>query len=793
MALDFDFPAENERDWDGARTKRSVLMTHSAEWVQSTFSCPFRMGKKKLIAPNRDHPYEGLLAYADGEHWKFIDCIGIGLECQDGTPVSLVHSESTVRLNPWSVTYGYRCAVPGGANLPFTVTYRLHSVGSPEVVTGSVELAFPKGLVIGRHRVTPVIVPVVDVRHMYGDTDISQYAVRKFGRNSDQIVSITAYNRNLLFHFRDGKVERFASPETLLWNYRMGVAERRETVDWAGHPMTAFVGEERTITSFFCFRPGFRRSKKRSIVYFECRLDDGQCGASFDELARLQKDSIRRDESQSRQVRTLFDIPNDPAVRDAVHGRIVGLTKFKTLLRNSQGSNWTPVPHAGAWWFRTPWYRDVFEGILSSLKTLMALPEERETLWEILRFAIASQDPATGLIPNRVPEFRGQPLDYGSADASLLCILTAEGYLRAAWVDELAQDVVTAAATMVDRFVENGRNMQDNPEPGGPPRLQEQTGLLLTTAYHSWIDTHNQCVEHAGHRLQWLPNRFSPAFIRRLWNHLERTGDPSSVFGAPHFFLPEINAQWIRMMQGLRWILDRLLSEKKSNSQDRKAWHDARETVVALLGRAEKNFISVFWNAQAGYLFNAVYEDRSVADGIECEAGITAVVLLGNRVFPLSYLQDVWACAKNTLIVERRLGVAPWARHLETARHSRDSRQDGWCPFGLLVKNEESRTYYDDRQYHGGVIWLRSTHYLVQLLRMIGEEKLARDVLLNVLDHQMNEGAVFYNHELLSPPVGSNPQASPDTSGNPVPVKNPIQFWSQWCDQMVEVLGRSAR
>ena len=38
----------------------------------------------------------------------------------------------------------------------------------------------------------------------------------------------------------------------------------------------------------------------------------------------------------------------------------------------------------------------------------------------------------------------------------------------------------------------------------------------------------------------------------------------------------------------------------------------------------------------------------------------------------------------------------------------------------------------------------------------------------------MNEGFVFYNSELFSP-----------DKGEMVPVKNPVQFWSQWVDAYI--------
>jgi hypothetical protein len=50
----------------------------------------------------------------------------------------------------------------------------------------------------------------------------------------------------------------------------------------------------------------------------------------------------------------------------------------------------------------------------------------------------------------------------------------------------------------------------------------------------------------------------------------------------------------------------------------------------------------------------------------------------------------------------------------------------------------------------------------------------------------MTESAIYYNQELFSRPFGNNPFPVASVCDNPVPVKNPIQFWSQWCDAFVE-------
>ena len=94
-------------------------------------------------------------------------------------------------------------------------------------------------------------------------------------------------------------------------------------------------------------------------------------------------------------------------------------------------------------------------------------------------------------------------------------------------------------------------------------------------------------------------------------------------------------------------------------------------------------------------------------------------------------------------------------------------------PFGILVKKSPKRIYYGDEEYHEAVVWPRDTPYLIRLLRHGGEvdKEAVEGLLRSNLDHQMNEGFVFYNGELFSP-----------DNGEMVPVKNPVQFWSQWVD-----------
>jgi glycogen debranching enzyme len=94
-------------------------------------------------------------------------------------------------------------------------------------------------------------------------------------------------------------------------------------------------------------------------------------------------------------------------------------------------------------------------------------------------------------------------------------------------------------------------------------------------------------------------------------------------------------------------------------------------------------------------------------------------------------------------------------------------------PFGILVKRSPKRTYYGDEEYHEAVVWPRDTPYLIRLLRQQGarESVTVQGLLQSNLAHQMEEGFVFYHSELFSPDNGAM-----------TPVKNPVQFWSQWVD-----------
>ncbi|MHC1567875.1 MAG: glucosidase family protein [Candidatus Syntropharchaeia archaeon] len=139
-------------------------------------------------------------------------------------------------------------------------------------------------------------------------------------------------------------------------------------------------------------------------------------------------------------------------------------------------------------------------------------------------------------------------------------------------------------------------------------------------------------------------------------------------------------------------------------------------------------------------------------DGRWSSAGVVAVSLLKELLFSKDYVVDFLHGVRERLLV----------------------RRDGKV-FGVVVIEGE-RGYRSPRDYHRGVVWPRDTPYLIDLLRWIGDKETIKEILESNLSHQMEEGFLFYNAELFSP-----------ENDRLIPVKNPVQFWSQWTDPFLYI------
>lgn len=255
--------------------------------------------------------------------------------------------------------------------------------------------------------------------------------------------------------------------------------------------------------------------------------------------------------------------------------------------------------------------------------------------------------------------------------------------------------------------------------PNGSPVLHPD-GLISSAPHHSWIDSMRTIVvDGISHSL--------PSRIPEDWEHeLARKYREKTVheLTKPKYFLPEINSQWIRAIK----LISELSGEERYSN---------------LLDTASSGFRDMFVNEH--FLNNIVTTGGRVDETI----GSPAMVAIS---------------ISDDLFTDEEIG-----RFIATVRDHLLVRREGLA-FGVAVRESDRKIYYGDCEYHECVVWPRDTPYLIHLLDGNREKKLAKEIVRSNLDHQMKEGFLFYNSELFSQDDGI------------VPVKNPVQFWSQWVD-----------
>jgi len=200
--------------------------------------------------------------------------------------------------------------------------------------------------------------------------------------------------------------------------------------------------------------------------------------------------------------------------------------------------------------------------------------------------------------------------------------------------------------------------------------------------------------------------------------------------------LPEINAMFIKTLK---------VAEQLGNDTG------------DFYKKSVEKYKKVFQNND--FLYSVIIKDKK--DPTETSMALNSAVLLYNHVFNKKDLEKMWPSIQKLLV-----------------------KMNGKL-FGILCRNLKDRIYFNDYQYHGTVVWPRDTPYLIKYLKIIGRNKLVNEILESNLEHQMNEAAIFYCNELFSLPEGRNTNPT-NTSNNPVPVKNPIQLWSHFCDDYLK-------
>lgn len=716
------FPAVDNPDWDHARTRRLALRTTGAEWCQS---CVTQREADSLYYHRTDFAYEGLLCLVGGENWKMVDRVGFGV-LVDRKPYAL--TPTTVEATPDWVAYHFT-----SEHGPFVARYRILDIAEPDGTNSSVwvgEYGFTQDAPEGEVFID--LKPLLDIRHMYYFSDPDGYSLKTVEPRL-----VTAHNDRWLAMGADSDFTWV--PERHGWDllYRMG-AGNREIVDG---------------------RVCFRREYFRGVVLGRIRFTGTRAhlflaaGATETEAStRIQHATVMAStvaqertgqfESHVEKLRgRATELPGketEIATRTYVMAERFGMTVCGQR-----------VPESGGWWFRTPWFMSIFAGLQHNWRTLQLLGRT-DMIEGAVRLALRYQHPETGQLPNRVPELKSHqdqwadsgrlPAEYYQGPGALIHM-----FAFLADADHVLPPDLRAEIREAFLRAYRGFKSGDIKRRQGTPVLQDN-GLLTSLPSYGWM---------AGRRVVWAEGimvRDLPIRVDRQWQveDILRFRDGHYAwerYQYPTYYLPEINAMWIRMLDlGIRVVEDPQLVDE----------------LRQVRRKAVDHFKPLFWNPGVGYLYNLVTREGRV-DPMVTSCGLEAVGFLGAEVFSPRELEQMWATVKAELLVTRQHAGRPEA-------------------FGVIAKDSDQRIFLGDDQYHEAVCWPRETPYLIRLLRAIGQEDVVRQLLQTNLDHMLDEAVVFYANEILSLAEGVNPSPNPATCHDPVPVKNPMQWGSLWCD-----------
>jgi len=686
MNLSIDLQPVEDRN--PALTRHIIVKRMPASWSQSVFSVPFGDLSEKII-PNRDYPYEGLSVLIEGENFHFLDGIAVG--AKKGSRYIKLRAK-LVTAFPWKMIYYYENEEE---KLDLAVTYYLMDIGARQNgITACVSLESTASSI--------VIEPIVDIRHMYEHSTPEGHFCRAINDGmliwrDEKCISLRTVNECEVRTWKK-KIE---------WWYKLG-SGFREKKDGG----VVFKGEIKNPVSLGEMGIPMDNTSTALLV-ISCSNSEAQ----LEWMNEKGKEWLRaEDEEEKRAEEVVKSLGiNNPAIAF----RALALSKFGMLVDKKF------FYEAGDFWFRTPWFRDMFEGIINNIETLIRIGHAKR-IEDIILHSFEFQD-KYGRIPNKFPERANEDLEYNNADATLLAFIAAGEFLNRRRDEDFANMILERAEFTIPRFKMNDLNTIN-----GAPVLHEN-GLLSAVPWHSWTDTKRH-VETKGKRAK---------VSVRIPDSWRDAGDENEL-NKPKYFLPEINAQWITMLRSCANMCS-------SNSDP--ANENKKEKYSSLLENAIKNFKKVFWDAEENVLYNIVSLNGEKDNTPGSPAVVAFSLLLDEDIFSQSEVKEFIKGVKENLLVEKK-----------------------GLPFGILVRKSLKRTYYGDEEYHEAVVWPRDTPYLIRILRAAGkvEKETVAGLLRSNLEHQMNESFVFYNSELFS-----------QDNGEMVPVKNPVQFWSQWVDPYI--------
>lgn len=712
------FIPQEDPDWDGARIPRFALRVPGAEFCQSSLSY---QAKDEFTYHRSDFAYEGLLALLGGENWKLLDRIGFQV-LADGVPILLEPAE--IQATPDRVAYHYAC--PLGK---LAVTYQLLDQAPFLLKAAYRWLEAPET----NAKVELLLKPIFDIRHMYYFSDPEGHRLgtadaRHLTVGCDRWLAIGA-DRDFGFH--EGRH---------IWDllHRLGSGDREKAGNHVVFKREMFRAAELGKLRF----PFGGPDAQEVTLFVSAGLTEQEAKDALDQGMRNHE--ALANEQDARWAALAERLPN---VSPEIRARIYVMTE-----KFGMAAGDTHLPEQGGWWFRRPWFPPLFEGFLHNHRTL-ALLGKQDLMEEAIRQALRFQDPKTGRIPVRFPETQADferfektgalpPDYYYSSDVGLLLFSWLAEIINSIRDPQLLDDLYQAFLKLYAGY----RSPEARPRQGDP--LLAENGLLMSVPSHSWMNGKRR-IKVEGISVGDLPQRVDRSWQEDAVRQFLDGHTAWDRYQYPVMYLPEINARWIRMLE-----VGQILALRQ---------HDEAvyEELIGVLKLAVGNYKKVFWNAGVGFLYNLITQNGR-PDPMPTAPGLEAIALLGKRIFSRQDMEQAWTVVRDSLLVTRNQG--------EKA-----------MPFGILAKDSKERVFFGDEQYHEAVCWPRETPYLVSLLRELGEHQVAAELLASNLAHQMDESVVFYHQEMLSLPEGGNAFPGPRAL-DPVPVKNPMQWVSQFCD-----------
>ena len=470
--------APAEKGKNGSLTSRALLRRPGCEAGFSAFSCNLN----GFGGPNRDYAWEGFTANCGKEDWKFLDALFVR-PVKNGEAFPLTATK--VELSPWKAAYHYSA----GNAKPVTVSYYLMRKPRHPCLCVAIDAGWADEI---------EFLPLADVRDCRAASAPGEH-VASLGANG---LAVVRHGMQLLIS-GGPKLERRQAQFTQHWNYKMGSGERGGNLK--------FIGESRNV---FCPGVFSARPKAGKLELF---LFAGQAGG-----IKREKELASYDEKAERSKcdRVLEKFKNELGACEKEFGkekaRLIAARLYCLLEKFGCGE----LLDAGAFWFRQPWFRDLFHEVFWDFDLFY-----KHSPQAVKRFVLeAFKTQKHGLVATRA----GKDATYNGVDATVLCLLVAARLANR----KKDPGLETAFEKAAWNFVEGMLNRDD-------VRI-EQNRLLSCRANYSWTD-----VE--------VEKRFSdgaakvPARIPDEW--LGKTCAEASAVAGQRYFLAEVNALWVEFLR----------------------------------------------------------------------------------------------------------------------------------------------------------------------------------------------------------------------------------------------------